>query len=251
MRRDLTGMSFSRLTVIGEARKHYWLCRCECGVEKSIYQSNLISGRTRSCGCLNRENLNVKGTHRKTGTEAYRVWAAMKARCYRVTSKDYPNWGGRGITVCDRWKNSFENFLEDMGDRPPGFTIDRIDVNGNYEPGNCRWATKEQQSRNKTNNHVITFNGESACISEWAERVGIKYFTICSRLASGWTVEDSLTIPIGTTSKTWKLAPGSLADIIRLREDGNSFRNVGKQLGVSEANIRRILRKRQEDNGRC
>lgn len=130
--------------------------------------------------------------HGKAATPEYKSWEGMKSRCNSPTNRAYQNYGARGITVCERW-TKFENFFADMGPRPHGTSIDRIDVNGNYEPSNCRWATNLEQRRNKRNNRKLTFNGESLCITEWAQRTGLKRRTIEARLTYGWSVEDALT----------------------------------------------------------
>lgn len=158
----MIGQTFSRLTVLGDAepisnganKLRAVLCRCDCGKEKVISQSNLRTGRTRSCGCLVSENARLNTgapvKHEQCWSPTYSSWAGMKDRCTNQNHKSYNNYGGRGITVCERWMD-FRNFLEDMGERPDGMSIDRIDVNGAYEPGNCRWATAQQQSLNKRN----------------------------------------------------------------------------------------------------
>lgn len=124
----------------------------------------------------------------------YRVWRGMLARCYVASSDSYQLYGARGIVVCDRW-HSFENFLADMAPRPSGMSIDRIDNNGNYEPGNCRWVTPAQQSRNQRTNRILTLNGESMTQQDWAVRIGINAQTIQKRLKLGWSVEKALTTP--------------------------------------------------------
>lgn len=135
-------------------------------------------------------------------------WKSMKARCLRASHKDYPRYGGRGIGVCNRWINSFENFLADMGHRPSdAHSLDRYpNKDGNYEPGNCRWATRVQQQRNKGNNALIEYNGERCCATEWGERLGIKHDTISHRLKAGWTVAQSLGFeppPAGTRGQRY------------------------------------------------
>jgi hypothetical protein len=120
----------------------------------------------------------------------------MKLRCYDLDHKNHADYGGRGIVVCDRWRNSFENFLADMGLCPDGLMLDRIDNERNYEPGNCRWTDYKHQQRNRRSNTKLTFNGETLCIVEWAEKLGISQYTISMRLQRGWTTEKALTIPV-------------------------------------------------------
>lgn len=130
-------------------------------------------------------------------TATYSAWQAMKKRCCEPNHRSYKHYGGRGITVCDRWQ-TFDNFYADMGEQPPGHTLDRIDVNGNYEPSNCRWATAHEQSRNRRTNRLIEFNGETLCVVDWARRVGIHQNTLWQRIITGWPVERALTEPTAT-----------------------------------------------------
>jgi hypothetical protein len=161
------GEKFNRLTIIQEIEKHIkpsgekirmFECLCDCGNIKKVSLSDLRSNNTKSCGCLNLENLknsSIKHSHWINGnpTSEYNSYQALKQRCYNKNRKNYFNYGGRGIKVCDRWLNSFINFLEDMGPKPNNkYSIDRIDVNGNYEPSNCRWSTQKEQQNNKRNN---------------------------------------------------------------------------------------------------
>lgn len=137
--------------------------------------------------------------HGMDGTKIYRVWIRMKERCFNKKGNDYKYWGGRGITVCPEWlgKNGFQNFYQDMGDKPEGKSLDRIDNNGNYCPDNCRWATQKQQQNNRRNNRLITYQGKTQTVSQWAEELGSNCNRIYQRLNSGWSVEKTLETPVG------------------------------------------------------
>lgn len=201
---NLTGRKFGRMNVIEykgkpeKGRGSLWLCQCECGTRKVVYASNLKKGDTKSCGCLHKEIAKASSTtHGDCGTPEYEAWCKIKQRCYKKTNRNYYRYGGRGITVCDRWLESFENFLEDMGPRPVSKeSIDRINNNGNYEPENCRWANRKEQNRNTSRNRMLTFNGKTMCMAEWAERLNLDYQNLARRLNKfGWSVEKSLTKP--------------------------------------------------------
>lgn len=195
---DLTGQRFGRLVVIERCGRDYrgfifWRCRCDCGGEKLVITSYLRYGQTRSCGCLRREQLvarNYRHGHAKRGqiSRVYYIWQQIILRCTELTHKNYHQYGGRGIKVCKRWR-AFKKFLKDMGEPPPGAQIDRIDNDGDYEPGNCRWTTSSENCRNKRNNHLLTFNGKIQCVEAWGKEVGVAAGTILSRLRYGWPVE--------------------------------------------------------------
>ncbi len=153
---NLTGKRFGKLMVVewaGSSKYRYatWLCQCDCGTVTKVLSGSLVSGHTRSCGCLRKRASRTRRlTHGQCGTSTYNTWINMKARCAKVGHLDYKHYGGRGITICDRWLHSFENFFTDMGPKPSSeLSIDRIDNNGHYEPGNCRWATAKQQRANQ------------------------------------------------------------------------------------------------------
>lgn len=198
--KNLTGKVFGRLTVIeiGEGRPVKWLCQCACGNIVTPQASNLCSSATTSCGCLHKELLAKRVTTHghKTGrktTPTYNSWIHMIQRCTNKNRWDFYHYGGRGITICEKWANSFENFLLDMGEAPEKLTLERIDVNGNYCPDNCRWATRKDQSRNQRSNKIINFDGKSLCLAEWSEKTNIPYHTLKSRLLRGWEIETALT----------------------------------------------------------
>lgn len=206
-RSQLKGKVFGMLTVLGpfEVRARgqtYWLCRCACGGDNWVRSGHLTAGVTQSCGCTGPELIRLRATvHGQSNTPTHRTWMSMKARCYNKNTDSYKYYGARGITVCDRWNESFEAFAEDMGERPRGMTIERIDVNGNYEPSNCKWATSVEQARNKTNTRLLTLDGKSRTAIEWAEVLGIPRGTIVSRLLAGLSHKEVLTRPVG---KSWK-----------------------------------------------
>lgn len=199
---DLTGQTFGRLTVVKYAGKqghnHIWHCRCECGVEKLVQAANLKSGGTKSCGCLAHEVWSAANqTHGCTGSLTHTSWCSMKERCYRKNHHAYHNYGGRGIEVCARWKDSFENFLADMGERPSSkHSIEREDNDGNYCPTNCVWKTRKEQARNKRNNRMLTHDGKTQCLAAWVEELEISRYVLRGRLNRGWSVERALTTPV-------------------------------------------------------
>lgn len=202
MRKSLVGERFGRLLVVSYAgsngKRSLWECQCDCG-NSVIRHTGLLSARnTKSCGCLKRDNKRGNPTHGKAKTPEWKSWSGMKGRCYNPRCQEYQYYGARGIIVCERWlgPNGFVNFFADMGEKPSAkHSLDRIDVNGNYEPTNCRWATAEQQNRNKRDNRIIDFNGRRATIAEWAEDAGLPVSTLLNRLAADWPFEKAITTP--------------------------------------------------------
>ena len=196
---DLTGKTFNRLTVIKRAevekKEVYYLCKCTCGNEKIIRRKDSKYNKIKSCGCLNKEKTTERNTkHSLRHTRIYRIWLLMKNRCLNSKYYLFKNYGGRGITVCNEWKNDFVKFYDWSMNNGYNdtLTIDRIDVNGNYEPSNCRWATKLQQQRNTTRLRKITYKNETHCISEWAEILGLEYNTLYHRFRRNNYSEDVL-----------------------------------------------------------
>ena len=202
--KDLTGQRFGRLVAISFACRNRngraaWNCLCDCGSECVVAGTSLTRRQpTRSCGCLQREETGARfRTHGLKNTAEHNVWSLMIRRCYNENRPDYGLYGGRGVTVCERWRTSFQAFYDDMGPRPSNrHSIDRIDNDGNYEPCNCRWATQCEQARNKRSNRLITFNGRTLCLAEWAEEYGMRQRTLWYRLNRGWSVERALTEPV-------------------------------------------------------
>lgn len=188
---DLTGEKFGRLTVIGldeskQTRKTYWICQCECGGIKSARSDSLLCGAIKSCGCMKREQDKVnlgRTTHGQEGTRLYRIWQGAKRRCNDKNSACYDRYGGRGITVCEEWNNSFVPFYEWAINNgyTEELTLDRIDNNGNYEPSNCRWATMQEQSNNRRSNIKITIGNATKTLMQWCEIFEVDYQTVKAR----------------------------------------------------------------------
>lgn len=181
----VAGSRFGKLTVIGEAsRRYHLLVRCDCGEQKTVYRYNLTSGHTTSCGC---NQVQLRPKHGMCGHPIHHVWRNMRYRCAKPDHPEYKNYGARGIRVCDRWRTSFGAFLEDMGANwQPGLSIERIDNDGNYEPGNCRWATAAEQARNQRGNVVVdTPWWGRMCLMDAAKRSGVPYPTLRHRYRGG------------------------------------------------------------------
>ena len=188
-------------------KRQMWLCRCQCGKEFLCLGHRIRHGITKSCGCKPQAdgydfitNLGKKNkTHGDTGTRLYKIWSSMKARCNNPHDGHYKDYGERGIAVCDEWMMSYEDFkkwAEENGYKN-NLTIDRIDVNGNYEPSNCRWANSTEQANNRRSSVLLDYNGETMTISQWAKRIGIKTVTLHARIKRyGWSIERALTEPV-------------------------------------------------------
>lgn len=205
--KDVSGIRFGRLIAIlptrkaGSTRGLAWLCRCDCGNLTIARASNLRSGNTASCGCFHMEQLVLQHiTHGRSTSIIYRNWATMIQRCKNPKMHNYERYGGRGIKVCDEWQQSFELFYAHVSNLPhfgeKGRTLDRVDNEGNYEPGNVRWATATEQGRNARNSRWITHDGKTQHIKDWAEELGIGYGTLKSRFRYGWSAERALETPI-------------------------------------------------------
>lgn len=207
---DLTGQRFGKLTVIeyshtNDRRKTFWKCRCDCGNEKTVAGYNLRSGNTSSCGCGERENreqlmsrfYNDHYKHGKCYDRIHTVWAHMKERCSNPNTKDFALYGGRGICVCPEWagEDGFQNFFDwsmKNGYRDD-LTIDRINVNGNYEPSNCRWASATQQANNRRSSRLISIDGETKTLAEWCKQYGMNYYSVYYRIEKGCDPKIALT----------------------------------------------------------
>lgn len=199
----LEGQKFGRLTVLSfvgtNGRDRKYLCRCECGSETITSTACLRSGTTRSCGCLIRISAVARcTTHGASRTRLYWLWADMIARCTKENHHAWENYGGRGIHVCAAWRHDFAQFASDMGSRPPGAQLDRIDNDKGYEPSNCRWSSRTEQANNKRNNRLITHDGRTMTLAQWSRETGIPYHTLKARLGRyGMSPAAALTKEVG------------------------------------------------------
>lgn len=213
---DLIGHTFGRLRVISETDKnikaHSCNCICECGTACVVNSYKILSKHTKSCGCLLRDvNTRRNTTHGLRSSPEYSVWAGMLQRCYNTNDVSYKRYGAMGITICPEWKRSFETFFADMGARPSSkHQIDRIDNAKGYQPGNCRWATHIEQSRNRSVVKVYSFKGIEGNLPELAEKFNIPYDTLRRRIDDGWTIERSLTQPVRRLLGRAEFSPSSL-----------------------------------------
>lgn len=213
---DIVGQKFGRLMVLADAvsirtlggqSKRRVIALCDCGNEIKVNPNYLRSGHTQSCGCLSTEKIISRNTSHgdaKTQTSEYRAWAHLIGRCENPKIVNFHNYGGRGIAVCDRWRESYEAFLADMGRKPsPKHSLDRRNNNGPYSPENCRWATRKEQMRNMSTNHLITYRGKTMPLVAWAEEVGISRYNLSNRLHLGWSVSRALREPL----RSWPTSP--------------------------------------------
>lgn len=190
---DLTGQRFGRLVASEYVKDRKWRCFCDCGAVTLVVAFQLTSGRSGSCGCFRAEYMSrVKRKHGMSNTPEWHTYYRMIDRCTNPKSARYSNYGGRGITVCAKWLESFPAFFADMGRRPDGASIERIDVNGNYEPSNCVWATSQEQARNTSRTIRVSFQGKEQRLADWASETGIPYGTLYDRHARGLTAGQIL-----------------------------------------------------------
>lgn len=198
---DQTGKRFGMLVVVERAPRIQekksivrWVCQCDCGKTAIVWASNLKCAK--SCGCAQYANP-PRLTHGCCYTPTFSVWQNMRCRCENINNDRYAAYGGRGIRICERWRNSFSNFLEDMGEKPsPKHSIDRIDNDGDYEPENCRWATAKEQARNRRSSRMVTIDGVTKCAAEWCEIYGMALVRFHSRIHRGWSELKALTAPV-------------------------------------------------------
>jgi hypothetical protein len=195
--KDFTGLRCGKLVALKRVSRtgsecYRWLWQCDCG--RQVVRHKHSAKSSGHCGCMTHANLSARSTtHGASTTQAYKGWAAMKDRCLNPNNTHYSDYGGRGITVCQRWVDSYENFLADMGPRQPGMTLDRHpDPNGNYEPGNCRWASRKQQQRNRRNTVMLTVDGVTKSLYDWCDELGLRVNTVVSRIKRGWDHKRAL-----------------------------------------------------------
>jgi hypothetical protein len=196
---DLTGEQFGRLRVLGREgmnkhRQLTWMCECECGNRKVVLGVCLRRGDVQSCGCLHKEvTASINKTHGKTRTPIYAIWRGMMQRCFDKNYHAYNRYGGRGVSVCERWQ-SFENFYADMGERPDGMSLERLDNDGDYSPENVAWADAKSQANNRRSNVVLEYKGEKKTMQQWCDELGLNIGTVWSRIkVHGYSVEKALT----------------------------------------------------------
>jgi hypothetical protein len=193
---DLTGRKFDRWTIerrsTRQHRKVIYVCVCDCGTRREVFAESLLRGRSRSCGCLLPDVRKAKRMPREQLREShpnYIIWKSMRNRCLNPNNKDFAHYGGRGIRVCERW-TSFENFVADMGVRPVGMTIERDRNDGDYEPGNCRWASRAEQCQNTRRASYLTHEGRTQSLSQWAREIGVSRSALGARIKRGWPISQ-------------------------------------------------------------
>lgn len=204
---NLIGQRFGRLAVVERAKVQsskaedhhaYWVCVCDCGKSSVVRGSDLRNGNIKSCGCY---AVDKSTKHGLRNDPVYSLWNNIKERCYNQNNHKYPDYGGRGIAMYPQWRDSVDAFFKYVSALPcygeKGYSINRIDNDGNYEPGNVKWSTDKEQANNKRNNHLLTYNGETKTIAQWAEEIGMNPYTLYNRILTyHWTVERALTEPV-------------------------------------------------------
>lgn len=243
---DISGQTFGRWTVLSRVEntnkgQAQFLCRCECGAERVMQSILLRRAVSRSCGCLKNEvtlQRSTKHGHANAGkiSPTYWSWAGMIARCTNPKHRNFSTYGGRGIKVHKSWL-TFTGFLADMGEKPAGTSLDRIDNNKSYTPKNCRWATPKTQARNKRSSHNLTFQDETHTIAEWAERLNLSQGAIHDRLSYGWDVEKTLSTPAGTVNNNAR------SRIITFNGETHTLSEWSRQTGISTATLCRRLQR--------
>lgn len=203
--KKITGQRFGRLVALGpiarQNKRIMWLCQCDCGQITIAPTADLRNGHTRSCGCLLSDFTVQKNTsHGLSHEPLYQIWLNIIKRCTNPAMKHFASYGGRGIAMCDEWRHDFASFYEHVSKLPycreKGYSLDRIDNDGNYEPGNLQWSTQKEQCRNRRTNHVILFGGKTQSLAAWSEESKMPYGTLAQRLRNGWSIERTLSTPV-------------------------------------------------------
>lgn len=254
---DLTGQRFGRLTVLyrgpNQKTRTTWICQCDCGNITRVQSNGLKSGRTKSCGCYNIDSARRRATkHDCCKTRLYKIWQGIKKRCNNSAASAFRNYGGRGITMCDEWQSSFETFRDWALTHgyQDDLTIDRIDVNGNYAPENCRWATVKQQCNNQRDNHVLYHDGQSHTMSEWADITGILYTTLRGRINGlQWDTDAALTI--APNENGWRHIPRGEKPVICLETQHTfpSLKQAAQWCGISSSHLSQCCHNRHQTAG--
>lgn len=209
--KNLQGQRFGALVAVSYVRgskcvRSFWVCQCDCGKQTTACTNQLLAGKSKSCGCKVGENISkartVHGHTAGGNSRTYRIWANMVTRCHNPKASNWSHYGGRGIAVCSRWRESFSAFLADMGAAPDHLTLDRINPDGPYEPSNCRWSTMQEQAGNKRNTLLIAVDGQRMTLSQACARFGVSYSVLHSRLAEGWEASRACTAPVRKTQRS-------------------------------------------------
>jgi hypothetical protein len=238
---DMIGKRFNRWVVLSFSHKDEWnqqfyFCRCDCGIEKLVEKRNMVNNLSKSCGCLKKEiQRDLRTKHGMFKTKEYRAWRSMQDRCYNKKTKQYHNYGGRGIEVCKEWIGNFEQFYKDMGKSPENTSLDRIDNNGNYSKENCRWATIKEQANNRATNTKITINGETKNIKEWAQIIGVSCTCLAYRVKTGRTEDELLLKKV--VPKYAKIKHKKNNRIITLKGETKTLTEWADTLGIAKSTM--------------
>jgi hypothetical protein len=237
---DVTNQRFGRLVVTRRVavpgQRPQWMCNCDCGKTSIARTGDLRSGRHRSCGCLRTESITKHGGWK---TLTYSSWMSMRDRCFNPNSPHYDRYGGRGITICKRWQ-SFAHFRDDLGERPSArHTLERVNNDGNYEPSNCRWATRLEQSYNRSFSRILTIDDRAMCVAEWATELNWPQDRIRSRLKLGWSDRQALGFDPPPPSQN--LSADDIRRVVSMYELGRGAPSIARAVGCGETTVYRTL----------
>lgn len=250
--KDISGNRYGRLVAVRMSTNAKWLFRCDCGNEKEIKRTDACTGKTRSCGCYNKESARKRRIAQINPNARHKhplgpTWAGMMSRCYDPNSTSYKSYGAKGITVAEEW-HSFEQFVKDVGQKPsPEHSLDRIKGHLGYSKSNCRWATRKEQSRNTSKNKIIEYNGVSKTLIDWAEEYGMRADTLNRRLKKGWSVEDALHKPLEEPGRKGEKNPKnklSEQDVLDIFKSKAKYDDIAKMYDVTESTVNSIKNRR-------